>query len=441
MVTSRQWQVAELCRAIAQSLDCGFNPVSVRGEVTGFARATSGHCYFALKDENAQIRCAMFRRAALSLEFSPSDGELVEVLGQVGIYDARGDLQLVVQSMKRAGVGALYEQLLKIKARLQAQGLFDAANKRLLPTMPRGIGVVTSLGSAAMHDVMTTLNRRLPHVAVVLAPASVQGNQAPAELIKGLSNLYRLTQSGRALEDDLQSSMRLDKDCQSPIIDVILLVRGGGSLEDLWAFNDEQLVRVLAQSPVPTVSGVGHETDFTLVDLASDVRAPTPTAAAELVAQSREVWCDTLQQLARSLHESIHRLLDRRAQRLDMTVSRLARPSVLVGRLQMQVASSAQRLRHSGLTLVRCHEQDLRVLQLKVPQAMAKRLTDANERLDRVALRLGLLDPRLVLQRGYAWVTTSEGKSVTSAAQTHVGQRLHATLAQGEVDLTVSGKK
>ncbi len=426
---------------MAHSLDSEFNPVSVRGEVTGFVRAASGHCYFALKDETAQIRCAMFRRAALSMEFSPSDGELVEVLGQLGIYDARGDLQLVVENIKRAGVGALFEQFLNIKARLQAQGLFDIAKKRVLPTMPRGIGVVTSLGSAAMHDVMTTLSRRLPHVAVVLSPASVQGNQAPAEMIRALSNLYRLTQAGQSLEDDHASSMRSDNSRQNPIIDVILLVRGGGSLEDLWAFNDEQLVRVLAQSPVPTVCGVGHETDFTLVDLASDVRAPTPTAAAELVAQSRDVWQDTLQRLARSLHESLYRLLDRRAQRLDMTVSRLARPSALVGRLQMRIASSAQRLHHAGSTLVHRHQRDLQVLQPRVRQAMEQGLTYGNDRLGRAALRLGLLDPTLVLQRGYAWLTTSDGKAVTNAAQTRVGQRLHATLAHGGVDLTVSGKK
>jgi len=198
----RIWQVGALCRAIADALDARFNPVAVRGEVSGFSRASSGHCYFSLKDESGQIRCAMFRRAATLLDFSPRDGELVEVRGRLGVYEPRGDLQLIVESMSRAGQGALFEQFLKLKAKLDAEGLFDAARKRPLPVMPRGIGVVTSLGAAALHDVMTALQRRVPHIPVVVAPALVQGSSAPAELIQALSNLYLLTQEGRGLAPD-----------------------------------------------------------------------------------------------------------------------------------------------------------------------------------------------------------------------------------------------
>ncbi len=440
MVTPKQWRVAELCGAIAQTLDTGFNPVLVRGEVTGFTRASSGHCYFGLKDESAQIRCVMFRRAAASLDFSPGDGELVELQGRLGVYESRGDLQLIVESMSRAGKGALFEQFLKTKARLEAQGLFDAANKRTLPPMPRGIGVVTSLGAAAMHDVMSTLSRRAPHIAVVLAPASVQGTQAPAELIKALSNLYRLTQTGRALDRESANVQGAEKNHQDPVIDVILLVRGGGSLEDLWAFNDEQLVRTLAQSPVPTVSGVGHETDFTLVDLAADLRAPTPTAAAELVARPREVWCNALEQLASDLHDAANSIVDRHSQRLDLTVSRLGRPSAVVSRLQMRLASGAQRLRHSASGTIGRHERDLQRRQPMLARALTQGLIRAQERFGGAARSLSLLDPRLVLQRGYAWLTTGEGQTITSAGQAEVGQRLHAALAQGGLDLTVSGK-
>ena len=266
------WSVGALCRAVADALEARFNPVTVRGEITGFSRAASGHCYFSIKDTVGQIRCAMFRRAASSLAFSPCDGELVELRGRLGVYEQRGDLQLIVESLQRAGQGALFEQFLRLKAQLEGEGLFDADRKRPLPVMPRGIGLVTSPGAAALHDVATALQRRVPHIPVVLAPALVQGAAAPASLVAALEQLYARALHPRAGE---------------PPIDVILLVRGGGSMEDLWAFNDELLARTVVRSPVPLVSGVGHETDFTIADFCADLRAPTPTAAAELVWPSR----------------------------------------------------------------------------------------------------------------------------------------------------------
>jgi len=265
-VAPRIWQIGALCRAIADALDARFNPVVVRGELSGFARAASGHCYFSLKDESGQIRCAMFRRAATSMDFSPREGELVEVRGRLGVYEARGDLQLIVESMSRAGQGALFEQFLQLKAKLEAQGLFAPERKRALPLLPRGIGVVTSLGAAALHDVVTTLQRRTPHIPVLVVPATVQGSSAPAELIHALSNLYLLTKEGRGLEPDLVKKLTKKGGAAVPCVDVILLVRGGGSMEDLWAFNDERLAQTLAQSPVPVICGVGHETDFTIAD-------------------------------------------------------------------------------------------------------------------------------------------------------------------------------
>ncbi|RYF54126.1 MAG: exodeoxyribonuclease VII large subunit, partial [Comamonadaceae bacterium] len=295
----RIWDVGSLCRAIADALEARFNPVAVRGEITGFSRASSGHCYFTLKDANGQIRSAMFRRSASLLDFSPRDGELVEVRGRLGVYEARGDLQLIVESMQRAGQGALFEQFLRLKARLEGEGLFDSARKRPLPLMPRGIGLVTSAGAAALHDVVTALRRRVPHIPVVLAPALVQGAQAPASICAALSKLYQHTQQGRALEaENVQSTVP---------IDVILLVRGGGSIEDLWAFNDEQVARMIVASPVPLVSGVGHETDFTIADFCADLRAPTPTAAAELVSQPRAVWLGALDLLGERLQDALQR--------------------------------------------------------------------------------------------------------------------------------------
>ncbi|MHB1250128.1 MAG: exodeoxyribonuclease VII large subunit, partial [Polaromonas sp.] len=267
----RVWPVGALLRAIADSLEARFNPVAVQGEILGFSRAASGHCYFSLKDEQGQARCAMFRRAACLLDFSPSDGQWVELRGRLGVYEPRGELQLVVESMRQAGQGNLFEQFLARKTKLEAEGLFDADRKRLLPLLPRAIGVVTSLGAAALHDVVSTLQRRAPHIPVVIYPASVQGGQAAGELREALLTAYR----------------RAD-------VDVLLLVRGGGAIEDLWAFNDEQLARVIVASPVPVVSGVGHETDFTIADFCADVRAPTPTAAAELCAQPQSVWLGAL---------------------------------------------------------------------------------------------------------------------------------------------------
>ena len=434
----RIWQVGALCRAVADALDARFNPLAVRGEISGFSRATSGHCYFSIKDETGQIRCAMFRRAASLLDFSPRDGEMVELRGRLGVYEPRGDLQLIVESMSRAGAGALFEQFLKLKAKLEAQGLFDPAHKRPLPIMPRGIGVVTSRGAAALHDVVTTLQRRVPHIPVLLAPASVQGSNAPQELAAALSSLYLLTQDGRDQRPVASRDSATHPAPAGPVIDVILLVRGGGSMEDLWAFNDEQLVRTLAQSPVPVVCGVGHETDFTLADFVADVRAPTPTAAAELVAQPREAWLGALDALARRLQDAAYRRLDQHNQQLDLTASRLGRPSARVGQQRLRLAATAQRLQFLSEQLLRQRRQSVQQMQASLPQAVQRGLSRSAERLQRAELQLGLLDPSLVLQRGYAWLTNTQGGTITGVGQTGVGQALRATLADGELDLTVT---
>lgn len=415
----RIWAVGALCRAVADALDARFNPVAVRGEISGFSRAASGHCYFALKDESGQIRCAMFRRAAVLLDFDPRDGELVEVRGRLGVYEPRGDLQLVVESMSRAGQGALFEQFLRLKAKLEAEGLYEAARKRELPALPRAIGLVTSPGAAALHDVVTALQRRVPHIPVVLAPASVQGSGAPAELIKALGNLYRVAEAG------------------AYPLDVILLVRGGGSLEDLWAFNDEGLARMLARSPVPVVCGVGHETDFTIADFVADLRAPTPTAAAELVAQPRSVWLGALELMQERLSVALDKYLDSQGQHLDLLSSRLGRPSALMARQWLMLSEKKQRLRSAVTHGARQHRRELEQVRQELPQQWRRGMQAQRVRLERAALRLELLDPSLVLQRGYAWLADDKGRAISSARQTFAGQNLQATLADGKVDLTV----
>jgi len=417
----RVWGVGSLLHAIADSLEARFNPVAVQGEISGFSRAASGHCYFSLKDEQGQVRCAMFRRAAGLLDFSPRDGQLVELRGRLGVYEPRGELQLVVESMRQAGQGNLFEQFLQLKSRLEAEGLFEPGRKRPLPQMPRAIGLVTSLGAAALHDVVTALQRRVPHIPVVIYPASVQGGQAAGELREALHKAYQ----------------RLGQDK----VDVILLVRGGGAMEDLWAFNDEQLARAIVASPVPVVSGVGHETDFTIADFCADVRAPTPTAAAELCAQPQSVWLGALGLALSRLQNGVDRQLQAHNQRLDWAASRVSRPSHLVTRQHARLAGLEQSLNHALRSTLQHERLRLQSLANDFPREVEGSLQRSRQRLERAQLRLELLDPKLVLQRGYAWLADLQGQPITRPEDTHQGQPVRATLAGGEVDLTVTARR
>ena len=429
------WDVGALCLAVADVLQARFNPVAVRGEISGFSRAASGHCYFSIKDAQGQNRCAMFRRAASALGFVPRDGEWVELRGRLGVYEQRGDLQLVVESLQRAGQGALFEQFLRLKAQLESEGLFDSARKRPLIALPRGIGLVTSPGAAALHDVVAALRRRLPHIPVVLVPALVQGAGAAPSLVAALSKLYLLAQAAQGIEADLTQNPPL------PPIDAILLVRGGGAIEDLWAFNDEQLARTIAQSPVPLITGIGHETDFTIADFCADLRAPTPTAAAELVAPPREQWLGALQQRADRLRHALQRQLDRRQQRLDHLATRLGRPSALVARQQQQLAQQAQRIRHAVLFNLQRLAHQQQAIAADLPIIFQRHLTQQRQRLERAALRLQLLDPRVLLRRGYALLTDADGAAITSVQQTPVGTPLRAVLADGELGMKVLSRR
>ena len=412
------WPVSALLRAIADSLEARFNPVAVQGEISGFSRAASGHCYFSLKDDQGQVRCAMFRRAAALLDFSPRDGQLVELRGRLGVYDARGELQLVVESMMQAGQGSLFEQFLKLKARLESEGLFDSGRKRDLPLMPKAIGVVTSLGAAALHDVVTALQRRTPHIPVVIYPASVQGTQAAGELRDALLKAYKRNE-----------------------VDVLLLVRGGGAMEDLWAFNDEALARTIVLSPMPIVSGVGHETDFTIADFCADLRAPTPTAAAELCAQPQAGWLDLLELMFSRLQNGVDRQLQASNQRLDLVASRFSRPSHFVTRQQARLDAYAQNLRHAQRSRLERTAARLQGCEASFPKALAAAVQQQKRRLDDAGLHLELLNPQLVLKRGYAWLADEQGRPVTRVGKTRTGQTLRATLMDGEVDLIVSAPR
>ena len=413
-LTPRIWGVGVLCRAIADAIEARFNPIAVRGEVSGFTRASSGHCYFTLKDPQGQLRCAMFKRSAQMLNFAPKDGQSVEVFGRLGVYEPRGELQLVVESMRTTGQGTWFEQFLKLKAQLEAEGLFNADRKRPISERPRAIGIVTSLGAAALHDVATALQRRVPHIPVVLSPALVQGADAPASLLQALQALSA-----------------------KPEIDVILLVRGGGSLEDLWAFNDEQLARAIVACPVPIISGVGHETDFTIADFCADLRAPTPTAAAELCAVSQADLVHQVMGLQELMQNLVHRQIDKSSQGLDLAQSRIGRPSQAISQQVLRVTRLEQSMLQRMASITQACQHDLINKKAHLQRALGQTLQNSQQRVQRSQLRLGLLNPRLVLERGFAWLSDEKGVAISSVNQTKVGQSVQATLADGLVDLSV----
>ena len=413
-LTPRIWGVGVLCRAIADAIEARFNPIAVRGEVSGFTRASSGHCYFTLKDPQGQLRCAMFKRSAQMLNFAPKDGQSVEVFGRLGVYEPRGELQLVVESMRTTGQGTWFEQFLKLKAQLEAEGLFNEDRKRPIPERPRAIGIVTSLGAAALHDVATALQRRVPHIPVVLSPALVQGADAPASLLQALQALSA-----------------------KPEIDVILLVRGGGSLEDLWAFNDEQLARAIVACPVPIISGVGHETDFTIADFCADLRAPTPTAAAELCAVSQADLVHQVMGLQELMQNLVHRQIDKSSQGLDLAQSRIGRPSQAISQQVLRVTRLEQSMLQRMASITQACQHHLINKKAHLQRALGQTLQNSQQRVQRSQLRLGLLNPRLVLERGFAWLSDEKGVAISSVNQTKVGQSVQATLADGLVDLSV----
>jgi exodeoxyribonuclease VII large subunit len=428
------WQVAALSRAMAEALTSRFGLLGVQGELSGFNRATSGHCYFALKDgqdpAGAQLRCAMFRSSAQRLNFEPRDGDAVELRARIDIYAPRGDMQLIVESMRRAGQGTLFEQFERLKAKLAAQGLFDAARKRSIPERPRAIGLVTSLGAAALHDVLTALQRRVPHVPVLLSPASVQGVGAPQALRQALQNLYQYNEQTRREEGENTLAV--------PPLDVILLVRGGGSLEDLWAFNDEQLAHTIAQSPVPVVSGVGHETDFTIADFCADLRAPTPTAAAELCATPRAQLLHNLNAAEQQLSHNLARRLQTDAQRLDRLSWRIGQPGQSLGRERERLALLDQRLQRAPQTALDRFLKRFEPIAVVFSSFQATKIVAMQHQLEQLETRLHAASHERTLARGYAMLTSNSGAVLTRAAQLQVGQGVQIHLQDGSAAATVN---
>lgn len=411
------WGVAALLLATADALAARFGAVTVRGELSGLSRPASGHVYFSLKDSNgaaALLRCAMFRRAASLVDFVPADGQQVELRGRLGVYDARGELQMVVEAMQRVGAGTLYEEFLRLRARLQALGLFEPARKRPIAAFPAAVGVVTSLGAAALHDVLTTLQRRSPQVRVVVYPSLVQGADAPAALVAAI------TRAGQRAE-----------------VDTLLLVRGGGSLEDLWAFNDERVVRAVAACPIPVVCGVGHETDISLCDLAADLRAPTPTAAAELAAPARADALALLAARQSALQRVLTRALQVQAQRVDHLALRLGQPARAVLGQRERLDGLGHRLQQALTQRRARHVDEPLQTWARLQRALKAQMQRSGLRLDAARDRLHALDPQRVLQRGYAWVEAADGRPVVSVRALHVGQSVRAVWSDGHAQAQI----
>lgn len=417
LATRPVWGVQALLLAAADSLAARFGALAVQGEISGFTRAASGHCYFTLKDAEgspALLRCAMFRRAAALLDFDARDNQQVQVRGRLAVYEPRGELQLVVEHMRRLGAGSLYEEFLRLKARLEAAGLFDPSRRKPLPREPRCIGVITSATGAALQDVLVALARRAPHVPVVVYPSPVQGAEAPAALVAAMQ----------------AANQRRDAD-------VLLLVRGGGSLEDLWAFNDERVVRAVAASDLPLVCGVGHETDVTLCDLAADLRAPTPTAAAELAAPSREALMQGLAAQARRAAGALQQRVQHHAQRLDRAASRLATPAAALAREQQRLHSLSVRVRQAWPHWAPRQRERQRMWAERMSRAVGHHLQHLGQEHQRWRERLAALNPEQVLQRGYAWVEGPDGRPVLSVRALALGESITAVWHDGRAQATV----
>ena len=405
--------VSDLNKRVRALLENQFEVLWVSGELSNVKYATSGHWYFCLKDSAAQIDCAMFRTRAQFLDFRPENGQQVEVRARVTLYEPRGSYQLVVEEVRKAGLGALFEAFEKLKAKLSAEGLFEAARKRALPAFPRAIGIVTSPQAAALRDMLTTLARRACMTPVVIYPAQVQGEGAGAQIARAIA-----TANARA-------------EC-----DVLVVGRGGGSLEDLWAFNEEVVARAIAASDIPVVSGVGHEIDFTIADFVADLRAPTPTAAAAAASADRVALCEALAAMRRRLGRDLQRALETRAQRLDSLARRLLTPAERLARDRERTLQLARRMARA-LPDFAFARRDLGSFAARLAGAGTRAVEVRVRRLAAARAALGHLDPTRVLARGYSIVRDADGQVRRSSRGLASGQPLDVAFSEGGAAVTV----
>ena len=408
----------------------------IAGEVSNLTRAASGHYYFSLKDSRAQVRCAMFKGAAMRLAKPLKEGDHIEVSGKISIYEARGEFQITVNEVRLKGLGQLYEAYERLKVQLQAEGAFAAERKKPLPTHPQCIGIVTSLAAAALRDVVTTLNRRAPEIPVIVYPTPVQGTGSELQIAQTIK-----TASQRA-------------EC-----DVLIVCRGGGSIEDLWAFNEEPVVRAIEACAIPVVSGVGHETDFTLADFVADVRAPTPTGAAELVSPNRQESLHRLAQAQGRLKTVLEQRYFDASQKLDWLARQIRHPRQKLDEQRASISKLAQMLSYSMTQNLRAHtarferqtqalqhcrpnvsvyRQDIDRFQTALSHAFRQLLARRRQSLAAQASLLEAVSPQHILERGFSVVKNTRGQVIRNADVLKQGQKLHITFADGETDVRVT---
>ena len=393
---TKVFSVKEINRLVRELLEQSFPSFWITGEISNFISASSGHWYFSLKDEEAQVRCTMFKNKNMAAEWIPKNGEKIEAKCLIGLYEARGEYQLNIEQIRHAGAGLLSEAFNQLKEKLLKEGLFEVSRKKPIPQFPKSIGVITSPTGAAIEDILITLKRRSPHIPIIIYPSLVQGKEAPPAIVRAI-------ETANAREE----------------CDVLILARGGGSIEDLWAFNEEIVARAIVASKIPTITGVGHETDSTIADFVSDLRAPTPTGAAELITSHTFELIKTIQVYKNQLNKLIAGLIRELVQKIDYLEKRLVSPRQQIQRQKEQIYQYIQRINQSMKNVV---------IQYRL-------------HIDKLKLNLDHLSPHAVLSRGYSIITDVDGQIVNNVTQLKLDDKIHIQLNHGQADANISDLK
>ena len=434
--------VGELNRSAKYLLEKNFNNVSVIGEISNLSRPSSGHIYFTLKDEDGAIRCAMFKNRNINLNFRPQDGDQCLLKGQVSIYAARGDYQLIVNNIQPAGSGNLMQKFEDLKKKLEAEGLFDPKNKLQVPASPKHICVVTSPSTAAFQDIISTIKRRAPSSQLSISETSVQGDNAHISIINALNRIMKFNERNKNK------------------IDVVVLTRGGGSIEDLWCFNNEELAREIHTFPIPTISGVGHEIDFTICDFVSDLRVPTPTASAEVVTEFNFNLIDRLNDLRIDIHKAVLNFTENLNQKIQLLKSKLKSPKaslrektqkldnieILFQKYQQMILSNKKRIINdlnselnlkNPITKLNNITSKVDALSEKLNFKLSQKLDNKKNNLDKLHKSINILSPLSILDRGYSIILNKKGSAIKSSNDVNKGDTLKARLSKGTIDLEV----
>ena len=438
--------VGELNKSAKYLLENNFQNISVIGEISNLARPSSGHIYFTLKDEDGAIRCAMFKNQNLKLNFSPDNGDKCVLRGQVSLYAPRGDYQLIVKSIKPAGEGNLMQQFEALKKKLDSEGLFNRDKKVDIPESPKHIGIITSLSTAAFQDIISTVNRRAPSTKILVSEATVQGDNAHVSILKAMERI-----------------IDFNKKNESNPVDLVVFARGGGSIEDLWCFNNEELAREIFNFPIPTISGVGHEIDFTICDFVSDIRVPTPTAAAELITEFNFQLQDRFSEIELNLERNILQKIENLKLHIDNKKAKLKNPLTKLREISQSIDNVDLRLHQNQKLIIANYKNAINLLSKGINSfSPEKKLIDLNKQvvvfndvlkkiistkfklfnnqLIELNKNLDILNPLSILDRGYAIVTNDSGKAIKSSKEVSRGELLKARLSKGTLEVDVKNK-